>query len=104
MACSRVNLIFLHYVHSGKKDLRCFALTMKAYRENGHIAALILNHVTRWGKKTSSSLAALCQGKELPITIHCEAGWTPEVMWTFRRRDKCLAQPGVKSLIIQPVA
>jgi hypothetical protein len=68
MACSRVNFIFLLHIHSGEKELRCFALTMKAYRENGYLAALILNLVTRWGKKTSSSLGCFTPGERAPIT------------------------------------
>jgi hypothetical protein len=33
-------------------------------------------------------LATLCPGKEPPVPIGLEAGWTPEPVWTMWRREK----------------
>jgi hypothetical protein len=35
--------------------------------------------------------AALPRGKEPPVPIGKEAGWTPKTVWTLRKREKSLA-------------
>ena len=39
-----------------------------------------------------------------PVSIQYEAGWTPEPIWTLRRREKFLYHDGFEPRTVQPVA
>jgi hypothetical protein len=41
---------------------------------------------------------ALAPVKEPSVPIEWEAGWAPEPIWTFERRDKSLAPAGIRVL------
>jgi hypothetical protein len=48
--------------------------------------------------------AALSSGKEPPIPIVYEAGWTAEPMWTLWSTEKSLAPAGNQTPVVLPVA
>jgi len=53
-------------------------------------------------------MAVLPLGKDHTVSIEQEAGWAPDLVWTFWRKNDLFPLPGIKSnqdsLIIQPKA
>jgi hypothetical protein len=59
-----------------------------------HISQFILNLGSRW------NLAVLPLGQELPTPTEQEAGWALEPIWMLQGREKSLAMPGIKSVLL----
>jgi hypothetical protein len=53
------------------------------------------------GRLHASAILAL--GKERPVLIAQEAGWTPEPVLTLWRREKSLAHAGNRTPVVQTV-
>jgi hypothetical protein len=64
---------------------------VKAYRGSRHTAPLLLNlgSICRWVVNFTSWLLYLWE--RTPVPIESEAGWAPELVWTFWRRKKSFA-------------
>jgi hypothetical protein len=62
---------------------------MKAYSGSRGIAPLILNLSTRWRWVVNFTPQLLYPQKISLVPIDYDAGWAPEPVWTFCRREKC---------------
>jgi hypothetical protein len=50
------------------------------------------------------SPAVLPMGKEPPVHIGMQVGWTPEPVWTLWSREKILSPTGNRTSTVQPIA
>jgi len=71
--------------------------TMKGHREKRGIAPLILNPGTRWGSVVNFTPRLLFYWERTPIPTEQDAGWAPEPVWSFWRRDKSPAPTGIRA-------
>jgi hypothetical protein len=42
------------------------------------------------------ALASLSLGKKVSVPIGWEVGWTPQLVWMLRKREKFLSLPGIE--------
>jgi hypothetical protein len=62
---------------------------MKAYRESGSIAVLILDLDARWRFMGNLTTRPFYPQGNCPQPIEYEAGWAPQPVWAFWRRQIC---------------
>ena len=80
-----------HRLHIGKVFL---GYAVKAYRGSKGIAPPILNLGTK-RKRVTNFTPPPAPGARTAVPVEKGAGWTPETVWTFWRRAKCLASSGI---------
>jgi hypothetical protein len=66
----------------------------KAYRGRWGIVQLIQNLDIRWSWVFNFTHRPLYTRDSIPVPIAYEAGWTPESVWAFLRKEKCLFPAG----------
>jgi hypothetical protein len=70
---------------------------MKAYRGSRGIAPLMLNPDTSFRSVVNVTTWPLISWEITMDPIKYEAAWVPEPVWTFWRREKCLAPTGIRT-------
>jgi len=75
-------------LHCTDKAISVYA--MKEYKGSKVLTALILTFGVRWRWMVNIMLLLLYPSDRTRVPTEQEAGWTPEPVWTFRRRSKFL--------------
>jgi len=71
--------------------------TMKGDRGKRGIVPLILNLGTRRGSAVNFTSRLLFSMERTPIPTEQDAGWTPQPVWSFWRREKSPAPTGIRA-------
>jgi hypothetical protein len=73
------------------------AHTMKMYRRSIGITPLILDLGTRWRRVVNFTSQTLYSLGKTSVPNEQEAGFAPEPVWTFWRREKSVATAGIQT-------